>query len=85
MPISESDRRYLDALYDGSLSYTDHHIGRLATFLRSRARLDRTLIAITSTIAVCTDGTGFIGVLNEWAVTANGRPGDGLPVEFDVQ
>lgn len=46
--LSETDQRYLDALYDGSLRYTDRHIGRLAAFLRERARLDDTLIAVTA-------------------------------------
>ncbi len=47
-PLSASDRAYLDALYDGSLRYTDEQIGRLISFLEQRGQLDDTLIAITS-------------------------------------
>jgi arylsulfatase A-like enzyme len=44
--LSEPDRAYLDALYDGSLRYADRHVGRLLEHLGDR--LDGTLIAITS-------------------------------------
>ncbi len=46
--LSGADRRYLDALYDGSLRSTDREIGRLVEFLRRESMLDETLIVITS-------------------------------------
>ncbi len=48
MPLTSDDRRYLDALYDGSLRYTDRELGRLFNSLRERGILDETIIAITS-------------------------------------
>ena len=47
-PVSAEDLRYLNALYDGSLRYTDRQIGRLIDELRDSGRLDQTLIAITA-------------------------------------
>jgi arylsulfatase A-like enzyme len=47
-PLSPAERRYLDALYDGSLRYADRQIGRLIDFLEKSSRLQDTLIAITS-------------------------------------
>jgi len=47
-PLTEEERTYLNALYDGSLSTTDREIGKLVEFLRSKRMLDRTLIAITA-------------------------------------
>lgn len=46
--LSDDDRRYADALYDGSMRYMDRHIGRLVEFLRTQRLLDTTLIAITA-------------------------------------
>ncbi|MEE8526479.1 MAG: sulfatase-like hydrolase/transferase, partial [Thermoanaerobaculia bacterium] len=46
--LSEDDRRYADALYDGSLRYTDREIGRLSGFLRDQGWLDETVLAITA-------------------------------------
>ena len=46
--LTKEDRRYLDALYDGSLRYTDRQIGRLVDFLRQQGSLRHTIIAITS-------------------------------------
>ena len=46
--LTEEDRRYVNALYDGSMRYTDRHIGRLAAFLRKENLLADTLIAITA-------------------------------------
>ena len=46
--LSDEDRRYADALYDGSLRYTDRHIGRLVDFLRNEDLLEDTLVAITA-------------------------------------
>ncbi|MAG30307.1 MAG: hypothetical protein CL908_05350 [Deltaproteobacteria bacterium] len=42
------DRRYMDALYDGSLRSVDRQIGRLVEFLKREDMFDDTLIAITS-------------------------------------
>ncbi len=47
-PVSAEGLRYLNALYDGSLRYTDRQIGRLIDQLRDSGRLDQTLIAITA-------------------------------------
>ncbi len=44
----DEDRRYLDALYDGSLRESDRQIGRLIAHLRSMGRFEDTLIVITS-------------------------------------
>jgi arylsulfatase A-like enzyme len=43
-----AERAYLDAVYDGSLRYTDRELGRLFEFFRDQGILDETLIAITS-------------------------------------
>ncbi len=48
LALSGRDREYMDALYDGSLRYTDRHLGRLFDFLEERGELDSTLIAITA-------------------------------------
>lgn len=46
--LSEDDRRYVDALYDGSLRYADRQIGRLAGFLRDQGWLEDAVLAITA-------------------------------------
>ncbi len=46
--MSEEDRRYANALYDGSMRYTDRHIGRLVEFLRTEELIDSTVIAVTA-------------------------------------
>ena len=46
--LTPAERAYLDALYDGSLRYTDRQLGRLFQFLRRRETLSETLIAIVS-------------------------------------
>jgi arylsulfatase len=46
--LSDDDRRYLDALYDGSLRYVDREIGRLVQHLEAGASRADNLIAITS-------------------------------------
>ena len=46
-PLAPGDRAYLDALYDGSLRYTDRHVGRLLGYLEKRGRLEDTLIVVT--------------------------------------
>jgi arylsulfatase A-like enzyme len=47
-PLTTAERRYLDALYDGSLRYNDRHLGRLTDYLAATGRLDETLILITA-------------------------------------
>jgi arylsulfatase A-like enzyme len=47
-PLDGKGRRYLDALYDGSLRRTDRELGRLFAFLAKQGRLASTLIAVTS-------------------------------------
>ena len=44
--LTAIERQYLDALYDGSLRYTDRHLGRL--FEHVENRLGDTLIVLTS-------------------------------------
>jgi hypothetical protein len=46
--LKGDDRRYLDALYDGSLRHVDREIGRLVDFLRDQGLFNNTLIVITS-------------------------------------
>lgn len=46
--LSDDDRRYAEALYDGSLRYTDRHVGRLVEALDSNGLLSDTLIVITA-------------------------------------
>ena len=47
-PLASRDREYLDALYDGSLRYTDRQLERLFDHLRRFGTLDQTLVAITA-------------------------------------
>ena len=47
-PLGREDRRYLDALYDGSLRYNDRELGRLFDYLAEQGRLENTLIVITA-------------------------------------
>jgi hypothetical protein len=46
--LTGDDRRYLDALYDGSLRHVDREIGRLVDFLHDQGLFNNTLIVITS-------------------------------------
>lgn len=46
--FSEEDLRYLNAMYDGSLRYTDRQVGRLFDFLERSQLLDDILIMITA-------------------------------------
>jgi len=48
LPLGHDDRRYLDALYDGSLRYNDRELGRLFDYLAEQGRLENTLIMITA-------------------------------------
>ncbi len=47
-PLGSEERAVLDAIYDGSVRYTDRHLGRLFDRYRRWEALDRTLIALTS-------------------------------------
>ena len=47
-PLFRDDKRYLDALYDGSMLYNDRELGRLFDYLAEQGRLDDTLILITA-------------------------------------
>ena len=47
-PLSREDKRYLDALYDGSMRYNDRELGRLFDYLDAQGRLEDTLIMITA-------------------------------------
>jgi arylsulfatase len=46
--LQGDDRRYMDAIYDGSLRYADRQIGRLVDAVRENGMLDETLFVITS-------------------------------------
>ncbi len=46
--LDETERRYLDALYDGSLRYTDRELGRLFEAVDASATGKETLLVITS-------------------------------------
>jgi arylsulfatase A-like enzyme len=46
--LKGDDRRFIDALYDGSLRHVDREIGRLVDFLHDQGLFDNTLIVITS-------------------------------------
>ena len=47
-PFTREERRYLDALYDGSLLYNDRQLGRLFDYLDAQGRLENTLIVVTA-------------------------------------
>ncbi len=47
-PFGHTERQVLDAIYDGSLRYTDRHLGRLFDLYRDWGALERTLIAVTA-------------------------------------
>jgi arylsulfatase A-like enzyme len=46
--LDREQRRFLDALYDGSLRHADREIGRLVSFLERAGLARDTLIAVTS-------------------------------------
>ena len=46
--LNPSERKYLDAVYDGDLRYVDRQLGRLFNFLNDNQMLEDTLIVITS-------------------------------------
>jgi arylsulfatase A-like enzyme len=46
--LSQEDRRYLDALYDSEVRFTDQHVGRLLDELKQRGLYDAALIVFTA-------------------------------------
>ena len=46
--LQPAERDYLNALYDGSLRFTDREIGRLVDWFDKKGTLDQTVIAITA-------------------------------------
>jgi len=46
MKVSREDKRYLEALYDGEVSFNDHHFGELVAGLKARGLYDDTVIVI---------------------------------------
>lgn len=46
--LTPNDLKYIDALYDGSLRYTDREVGRLLAFLREEEMLADMTLAITA-------------------------------------
>jgi arylsulfatase A-like enzyme len=46
--LGPAERSVLDAIYDGSVRYTDRHLGRLFDLYRDWGVLESTLIAVTS-------------------------------------
>jgi len=46
--MSEEDRRFVNALYDGSMRYADRHVGRLLEFLRAEGLWETTAIVVTA-------------------------------------
>lgn len=64
---TKEDIRYLNALYDGGLKYTDSQVGRLAHFLKSIHRLNSTLIVVTADHGeMLLDRPGKIGHGETW-------------------
>jgi len=46
--LQPRERRYFDALYDGSVAHADHHLGRLLAYLKEAGALEGMLIIITA-------------------------------------
>jgi arylsulfatase A-like enzyme len=59
--LTGSDIRYLRALYDSEISYTDEHIGRFLDELRRRGLYDDALIIVTSD-----HGESFVDRPDRW-------------------
>jgi arylsulfatase A-like enzyme len=65
--LADGDMAYLNALYDGSMRFTDRQIGRLAGFLREAGLLDTALLMITADHGeFLLDRKGHIGHSGEW-------------------
>ncbi len=45
---TEAEKKYVEALYDSGIRFTDEQLGRLVSRLRERGLLDRTLLIVTS-------------------------------------
>jgi len=48
LSFTEEDREYLTGLYDGGISYADHHFGELISLLRELKLLDSCLVIVSS-------------------------------------
>jgi arylsulfatase A-like enzyme len=46
--LSQSDRRYLDALYDSEVRFTDHNVGRLLDALKQRGLYEDAMIVFAA-------------------------------------
>jgi arylsulfatase A-like enzyme len=46
--LSEEEQRYVGALYDGGIAFTDRKLGELLAALRSKGLLERTVVVVTS-------------------------------------
>jgi arylsulfatase len=46
--LSQGDRRYLEALYDSEVRFTDHHVGLLLEALKRRGLYDDAIIVFTA-------------------------------------
>jgi arylsulfatase A-like enzyme len=46
--LSEEEQRYVEALYDGGIAYTDRKLHELLDSLESRGLLDKTVVIVTS-------------------------------------
>jgi hypothetical protein len=47
-PLSPDERRYLDAVYDGSLRFADRHVGRLVEGIQSLEPSGKSLVVVTA-------------------------------------
>jgi hypothetical protein len=46
LALTESDRRYLEALYDAEIAFNDHHFGRLIEGFKKRGLYDETAVLV---------------------------------------
>jgi arylsulfatase A-like enzyme len=46
--LTDDEKRYAEALYDGDIAYTDAHLGRLFRDLEKRGWLENTVVIVTS-------------------------------------
>lgn len=47
-PFNEREQHHLQALYDGAVSYADHHVGELLATLDERGLTDTTILVVSS-------------------------------------
>ncbi len=82
--FSQSDRDHLRGLYDGSLLYADHHLGKLLQHVREMGLLENTIVVISADHGdmLGEDGTrwGHIAYSSDWIMkTPLLMAGPGLP------